>query len=127
VVSQLAASARDPYSSFVVLATMKPENVDKVEKAFAEELARFQSSGPAPGELNDARKGYLESLKVSRTSDAAIAGDIAANIYLGRTFAFMADMEKRIAALTPEEVRLAFQKHIDPNKLAIFRAGDFKR
>jgi zinc protease len=127
VVSQLAASARDPNANFVVNAITNPLNIDRVDTAVIEELTKFLATGPTSDELNDARKGFLESLKVARTSDAAIAADIATNLYLGRTFAFTADMEKRIAALTPEEVRIAFQKFVDPNKLVIIRAGDFKR
>ena len=38
-----------------------------------------------------------------------------------------AEQEKKIAALTPEDVRTAFKKHIDPKKLVIIRAGDFKK
>jgi zinc protease len=127
VVSQLGASSQDLYANFLVNAITNPLNIDKVDTAAAEELAKFLATGPTSDELNDARKAYLESQKVSRTSDAAIAGEIAGNLYLGRTFAFVSDMEKRIAALTPEDVKSAFQKHIDPGKLIIIRAGDFKR
>ena len=68
----------------------------------------------------------MEAQKVNRTSDPAIAGQIVSNIYLARTFAHAADLEKRIAALTPEDVKSAFQKYIDPKKLVVIRAGDFK-
>jgi predicted Zn-dependent peptidase len=30
-----------------------------------------------------------------------------------------------VAALTPEVIRDAFKKHVDPSKLVIIRAGDF--
>jgi zinc protease len=65
--------------------------------------------------------------KVGRTGDAAIAGQIVSNLYLGRTFAWTAEQEKRIEALTPEAVRDAFQKHVDPKKLVIIRAGDIPK
>jgi hypothetical protein len=45
-------------------------------------------------------RSNLEAQKVSRTSDAALAGQIASNLRLGRTFAYASEMEKRIAALT---------------------------
>ena len=59
--------------------------------------------------------------------DAAIAGQIASNLRLGRTFAHALALEKRIAELTPEDVKAAFGKYIDPKKLVIIRAGDFKK
>ena len=51
---------------------------------------------------------------------------LATNLELDRTFAYTRDLERRIAALTPDEVRTAFRKHIDPRKIVIVRAGDFK-
>ena len=30
-------------------------------------------------------------------------------------------------ALTPDDVKGAFRRHIDPKKLVIIRAGDFKK
>ena len=62
-----------------------------------------------------------------RTADGAIAGQIVANLNTGRTFAFIADQEKAILALTPAKVAEAFRKHIDPKKLIVLRAGDFDK
>jgi zinc protease len=127
VSSSLTASARDPNAGFRVNASLNPENIDRLEKAFNEELKEFLANGPSATELADAKKGFLEAQKVGRTGDAAIAGQIATNLNLGRTFAHTRDTEKRIAALTPDEVKEAFRKHIDPKKLVIIRAGDFKK
>jgi zinc protease len=127
VTSSLTASTRDPNASFTVNAITNPVNIDRVEKAVVEELNEFLANGPSKAELEDAKKAYLEAQKVGRTGDAAIAGQIATNLQLGRKFAHTSEMEKRIAALTPEEVKEAFRRTIDPKKLVIVRAGDFKK
>jgi zinc protease len=127
VTSSISASPRDPSASFTVNAITNPMNIDRVEKAVFEELKSFLDSGPSLEELTDAQKAYLEAQKVGRTGDAAIAGQIVNNLQLGRSFAHVSALEKRISALTPEEVRTAFKKHIDPGKLVIIRAGDFKK
>jgi zinc protease len=127
VTSAIAASPRDPSATFTVNAITNPLNIDRVEKAFAEELKEFLDNGPSLGELADAQKAYLEAQKVGRTGDAAIAGQIVSNLQLGRTFAHAADLEKRIAALTPADITAAFKKYVDPKKLVIIRAGDFKK
>ena len=127
VTSGFTAAARDPSARFTVNAITNPLNIDRVEKAALEELNLFLAEGPSPAELADAQKAYLEAQKVGRTSDAAIAGQIATNLYLGRTFAYAREQEERIAALTPDAVRAAFRKYIDPKKLVIIRAGDFKK
>ena len=62
-----------------------------------------------------------------RTKDMAITGDAAENLYVGRTMQFQADLEQKIKDLTPEAVDAAFRKHIDPKRLSVVTAGDFKK
>jgi zinc protease len=125
VTSRVTASPRDPAATFTINAITNPKNIDRVEKCVAEELSEFLANGPSLTELVDAQKAYLEAQKVSRTTDAALAGQIVSNFQIGRTFAHVSDLEKRIAALTPDDVKAAFRKYIDPKKLVIIRAGDF--
>src|SRR5207245_1518341 len=105
VTSQFSAAALDPAASFTVNASTNPVNIDRVEKAVAEELNEYLANGPSLDELLDAQKAYLEAQKVGRTSDAGIAGQITSNLHLRRTFVYASDMEKRIAALTPEDIK----------------------
>jgi zinc protease len=127
VTSTFTADARDPSARFTVNAITNPANIDRVESAFREELQDFLTNGPSAKELSDAQKAYLEAQKVSRTGDAALAGQIVSNLRLGWTFAHARDQEQRIAALTPDAVKTAFRKYIDASKLVIIRAGDFKK
>lgn len=125
--SSFAASSRDPVAALTVTVSTNPVNIDKVTAAVAEELERFLKDGPTDRELADAKRAYIESQKIGRTSDASIAGQIVANLDAGRTFAFVAEQEKAIRALTPEHVAAAFRKHVDPQRLVVLRAGDFQR
>ncbi len=125
--SSLVASSRDPVGSLTVTVSTNPANIDKVTKAVMEELQRFLKDGPTEKEVADAKQAFVESQKVGRTADGAIAGQIVSNLNTGRTFAFTADQEKAILALTPAKVADAFRKHVDPQKLVIIRAGDFQK
>ena len=125
--SSFNASTRDPNASFTVNAITNPLNIDKVEKAVAEELKEFLDNGPSQTELDDAKRAYLEAQKVGRTGDAGIAGQIVSNLQLNRKFAHTSELEKKIEALTPEDVKAAFRKYVEPAKLVIIRAGDFKK
>jgi zinc protease len=127
VSSTFAADPRDPSARFTVNAITNPANINRVEKAFREELHEFLKNGPSAKELSDAQTAYLEAQKVNRTGDAAIAGRIVNNLRLGWSFAHAREQEQRIAALTPDGVKAAFRKYIDPNKLVVIRAGDFKK
>ena len=125
--SSFSASSRDSVASLTMTVSTNPDNIDKVTAAAMEELQRFLSEGPTDKELADAKQAYLESQKVGRTGDAAIAGQIVSNLDLNRTFAHSAAQEKAIQGLSPGDVAYAFRKFIDPKKLVIIRAGDFKK
>jgi len=125
--SSIVASSHDPAASLTVTVSTNPANINRVTAAVMEELQRFLKDGPTEKELADAKQAFVESQKVGRTADAAIAAQIVSNLDTGRTFAFTADQEKAILALTPARVAEAFRKHVDPQKLVIIRAGDFQK
>ena len=125
--SSFTASSRDPVASLTVTVSTNPANIDKVTAAVMEELQRFLKDGPTDREVADAKQAFVEAQKVGRTGDAAIAGQIVSNLNTGRTFAFAADQEKAILALTPARVADAFRKYIDPQRLVVIRAGDFQK
>lgn len=127
VTSSFTASPRDPLATFTVTAITNPVNIDRVESAFMDELTKFLSEGPSAQEVEEAKKALLESQKVARTSDAGIAGQIVGNLNIGRTFAHESELEKRTREVTADDVKAAFRKYVDPKKLVIVRAGDFKK
>jgi zinc protease len=69
----------------------------------------------------------LAALKQARGDDGHIASILRSELEAGRSIAYYGDLEKKITALTIEEVNSAFRKHINPKKLVIIRAGDFKK
>ena len=127
VTSSVSIPSRGDDARFTINAITNPENIDAVEKAAMEELNRFIELGPTDAEIADAKKAYLEARKIGRASDGAIAGQLASNLDLGRSMAYVAKEEKQIENLTAADVQKAFKKYIDPKKLVIIRAGDFKK
>ena len=77
-------------------------------------------------ELTEAKKAYLQTLKIRRSGDAQLAALLGQMLEIGRTFMFYTELEKKIDALTPEQVTAAFKKHIEGKRLVIVKAGDFK-
>lgn len=126
VTSSVSIPAEGTDARFSINAITNPDNIDAVEKAAFEELNRFLADGPTEKEVSDAKTAWLESRKVSRSSDGAIAGQLLSNLHLDRTFAHAADEEQRIANLTPEQIQKAFARYIQPDKLIVIRAGDLK-
>lgn len=125
--SQLSASPLDKNGSFFAYAIYAPENLEKLETAFKEEMERAIKDGFTEEEIKAAKSGYLQGRQVSRAQDAGLAGTLNNNLYLNRTMDYDADFEKKIAALTPAQINAAFKKYIDYNKLVIVKAGDFAK
>ncbi len=107
-------------------AIYNPDNKDKVQTAYQEELKKFVAEGITQAELDDARKGYIQYRENARTDDGSLASKLSSNLYLGRTMAFDNSIDEKIKKLTVAEVNAAIKKYIDPTKVSYVRAGDFK-
>ena len=124
--SQFSASVFDDAGSFGLSALAAPENMTRVETAMREEIARLLKDGIRQDELDDAIDGMLRARRTSRANDPELVGMLDANLYVERDMAFSAAFEEKLRALTPEMVRAAMQRHIDPAALSVFVGGDFK-
>jgi zinc protease len=125
--STFSSNPFDDAATFRVSAIFAPQNRARVERAVREEIERVVRDGFTAAEIAAGRRALLEARRLARTQDRALAGRMSAYIYAGRTFAWDIQLESRIAALKPEEVNAAVKKHLDPARLALVVAGDFKR
>ncbi|NEU68196.1 M16 family metallopeptidase [Spirosoma agri] len=125
--SQLQANPLDKSGMFMTYAIYNPENAERLTKAFREELDKVVKDGFTAEELASAKSGYLQSRMVGRAQDPGLAGTLNNYLYLNRTMAWDADFEKKIAALTADQINAAMKKHIDPAKISIIQAGDFAK
>ena len=125
VSSRIGAGALDDVGWFSAYAIFAPENADKVVAAFKEEMARALESGFTEEEVAAAKRGYLDSIQNARANDLTAASQLAKNLFLDRTMDFAARQEAAIAALTPEDILAALKRHIDLDRISIFRGGDF--
>jgi zinc protease len=125
--SGMSASPLDKNGQFFAQAIYAPQNAAKLEAAIKEEIARALKDGFTADEVAAAKSGYLQSQQVSRAQDAGIVRKLVQYRFLNRTLAWDADLEKKLAALTPDEIVAALRRHIDPSKLTIVKAGDFAK
>ena len=124
--SSLQVSSLDQWARFTATAIYAPQNVEKLEAAFKEEMARLVKDGFTAEEVAAAKSGWLQSRQVSRAQDNELASRLNNYLFLGRTLAWDEELEKKIAALTPEQINAAMRKHFDPARLVIVKSGDFK-
>ncbi len=124
--SFFAADSFDPRSSVTIFAICNPTNAPKVVTAIREELDRLLKNGITADELERAKSGYLQQLQVSRTRDSSLASTLCDTAHVGRTMNYYADLERKITALTPEQVNETLRKRLDANRLVVVTAGDLR-
>ena len=117
----------DQWGSFTATAIYAPQNVDKLEAAFKDEIAKMLKDGFTEAEVEAAKSGYLQSRQVSRAQDNELASRLNSYLFLGRTLAWDADLEAKLRALTPDQINAAMRRHIDPAKITIIKSGDFAK
>jgi zinc protease len=125
--SVFVADPFDAHGALMIFAIYNPINVEKVSAGVSEEVDRLLRDGVTAAELDRSKAGYLQQQQVARSDDMGLASMLAADLYAGRTMQFQADLERKIRDLTPEAVNAALRKYIDPKRLTVVTAGDFKK
>ena len=123
--SFLTADSFYPRGAFGAFAIYAPQNRARVEAALGDEIRKALTGGFTAQEVESGKKGFLQARQLARSNDATVAGRLVSYLVLGRTFLWDEDVERRVAALTPQAVVEALRRHIDPAKLSIVKAGDF--
>jgi zinc protease len=125
--SALQAQSLDRAGAFQIFAIYAPQNVDRLLAAVRQELDRVRTDGFTPQEVEAAKPGFLQQRLQSRANDNELVGILVARRFAGRTLSYDEELERRIQALTPEQINTTVRKYIDPSKLVLVRAGDFAK
>lgn len=125
--SQFSASSLDESGTYFANAIYAPENGEKLEASFKDEIAKVLREGFTPEEVETAKNGWLQSRQLSRAQDRELAGRLNNYLFLNRTIAWDAELENRVKALTAAQINAAMQKYITPDKITIIKAGDFAK
>ena len=123
--SQFDANSIDEIGTFQGYAIFAPENGDKVVAAFKEEVAKVRDEGFTAEEVEAAKRGWLDAAQRRRSNDSTIASILTSNLFLDREMAFIAAQEAAVAELTAEDINAAMRRHIDLDRMSLFRGGDF--
>lgn len=124
--SSFSASAFGDAAIFSASIISNPKNAPKVEASFRDELAKTLAGGFTAAELADAKKAILDQRLVGRSSDSELASLIMTRAQLDRTLSWDERLDAAIAAVTLDQVNAAFRKRVDPAKISVVKAGDFK-
>jgi zinc protease len=125
--SGMNASSLDESGTFQAFAIYAPENGEKLEAAFKDEIAKMLKDGFTADEIDQAKNGWLQGQQLSRAQDRELSGRLNNYLFLNRTIAWDAALAESIKNLTAEQIVAAMRKHITADKISIVKAGDFAK
>ncbi len=125
--SQFSAGSLDPVGTFMAYAIYAPENVTKLEAAFKEEINKVITDGFTAEEIAAAKSGWSQSRTVARAQDAVLSGTLNNYLFINRDLTWDDAYEKKVMALTPEQINTAMKKYLQLDKINIVKAGDFAK
>lgn len=125
--SWFQASAFERDALFGSYAIYAPHNARRLVEAYTEELARIVEDGFAAEEIAEAKRGWLQSRRVSRSNDRELARTLATRELEERSLAWDEALESRVESLDGKDILRAMKRAIDPAKISIVQAGDFAK
>jgi len=114
-------------ASFTGFAIYAPQNLEKVDTGFFEEVQKAVDSGFTPEEFKQAQEGFLRQRETMRADDGRVAGTLTGWLEAGRTYAFDEQVDQKLRSVTLPEVNAVLKKYVDPRKLSVIKVGDFKQ
>jgi len=123
VSASIAGSAGKEPGLFTCYIGTDRDKFARVKKEFLEELNRIRDTEPSKQEVEDAKAYLLGNLLLQFTTDAGIAGQLIPieRYHLG--LGYLEHYRKAVAAVTPEDVRAAARKYLDPRRMVLVAAG----
>ncbi|MGL5207571.1 MAG: M16 family metallopeptidase [Acidaminococcaceae bacterium] len=127
VASSLVVDQKNDFGSFYAYAISAPQNIEKVERAFKEELSKALADGFTDEEIKKAKEAISQFLKLQRSMDEQIVVSLQENLHNNQKFAQTAQLEEKIMALTPKQVKDVMSRYIDINNFTIVKAGSLEQ
>ncbi|HLB55879.1 MAG TPA: pitrilysin family protein [Coxiellaceae bacterium] len=119
-------SAFDPLQyrgPFMIYLQTKSSTVDTANDLIKKLLKKFIDEGPTAEQLNIAKQSMIHGFPLSLSSNSAILAVVSNIAFYHRPLNYLDMYEKNIDAVTSEQIKKAFQKNIDVDKLTTVVVG----
>lgn len=107
--------SKNPYNNFSVGVSLPcgPENVNKLITAALAEIDKVKANGPLVEDLNKVKETWKQQYDVNIKDNTFWARQLVQSIESGSDPMEILSYEKRIAALTPKDVKEAANRYLD--------------
>jgi zinc protease len=106
-----------------IFASFAPALLDKGIASARRELDRWWKDGVTEQELAARKQGLVGSYLVGLSTTAGLASAILTDIQRGYGVSRLNEFPEAVKALTRDQVNSAIKKHLNPNSMALIKAG----
>lgn len=110
--ASLNGASFEPRSGFSLQASAASAKADAALAALKDELARALAEGFSAEEVERAKRSWQEERKTGLRNERGFVGVLAAGLYNGHDYGWIAAYDERIAKLSAAEVNAAFRKYL---------------
>ena len=125
--SSFFAPTIDKAGLWYALAHCAPENIDAVKTALITEIKQVLRDGFTEEELKETKEIWKQQRLIDPLEGDRLASKLLEDLQNGRSAELDRDLNAKIEALTLAELNEVFRRHLDIDKIAFFRAGDFSK
>lgn len=108
---------------FTISLSTRSDQAAEALRLTREILADFVKQGPDDAAVREAKTSIVQGFPMSASSNASIVGYLGAIGFYGLPLDYLDQFLARIEAVTPEDVRDAFRRHIRPDRLLAVTVG----
>ena len=90
-------------------------------------MALALKDGFTDSEVATAKAALMQERRLGRNEDGSVAGALANQSYLGRTWSTSGRIDDAIEKLTTADVNAALRKYVKPDDFAYAFAGEFAK
>ncbi|KAF7600465.1 MAG: peptidase M16 [Candidatus Dactylopiibacterium carminicum] len=105
----------------------KAEQAEEAVRVAQETLAKFLQEGPSEAELAAAKANLINSFALSLDSNSKLLGQVADIGFYRRPLDSLDTYAARVQAVTLEDIRAAFARHVKPENLVTVIVGGKSR
>lgn len=108
---------------FILGCQTRNEQASKAQSLMEGLLKEFVEEGPTLNELEQAKQNLIGGYALQFDSNASICHEIAAMGFYDLPLDYFNQFKEKIAGLTPDDIKAAFQKRITPDKIVVVSVG----
>ena len=107
--------SKNPYGNYSLGVSLPcgPENVDKLIKATHAEIEKIKANGPLAADMEKIKQTCKQQYQVNIKDNSFWAKQLLASVETGSSSGEVLSYEKRVAALTANDVKDAAKKYLD--------------